>query len=182
MRRGKPSHLTLSWSSRATFCQRRMSSPIMALVYLPLLHRRPTTTCNKLPWIIPPHLIWHVRILDAFANPSLCWHEKVPLVPNDRGRRHLAMANSVTGEFRPCRRVLTPGFSSNKDPRIQGLRRVEKPPKNTPRQEGMKINMAAAQRSGYDMPDPGLVVRTITNAEVDLDSVQRNQHIIFRKR
>jgi len=82
-----------------------------------------------------------------------------PLVPDDRGRRHITMAVSATEEFRPCRRVLTPGFSGATHPRPRGLLRIEPSPRATPRPTGLRTNADASRRSGYDVPDPGLVVR-----------------------
>lgn len=82
----------------------------------------------------------------------------VPLLPNDRGRRHLAQQNSDTEAFRPSRRVLTPGYSGAKHARVQGLARVEPVAHPTPRAKGVRTNSKAAGRSGYDVPDPGLVV------------------------
>lgn len=81
-----------------------------------------------------------------------------PLLPDDRGRRHLTMVGSKTEAFRPCRRVLTPGFSGAKHARAQGLARIEPSPRVTPRPTGLRTNAEASRRSGYDIPDPGLVV------------------------
>lgn len=68
------------------------------------------------------------------------------------------MASSATEEFRPCRRVLTPGFSGANHARAQGVARVEPSPRLTPRPTGLRTNADASRRSGYDIPDPGLVV------------------------
>lgn len=87
-------------------------------------------------------------------------HVADPLLPDDRGRRHLTMAGSKTEAFRPCRRVLTPGFSGAKHARAQGLARIEPSPRVTPRPTGLRTNAEASRRSGYDIPDPGLVVRS----------------------
>lgn len=84
-----------------------------------------------------------------------------PLLPDDRGRRHLTMAASATEQSRPCRRVLTPGFSGADDPRAQGLLRIEPTPRVPPRPTGLLTNAEALRRSGYDIPDPGLVVRPV---------------------
>eukprot|EP00904_Undaria_pinnatifida_P013908 jgi/Undpi1/9648/HiC_scaffold_27.g12104.m1 len=85
---------------------------------------------------------------------------QVPLLPGDRGRRHLTMADSVTEEFRPSRRVLPPSFSGAQHPRPQGLAKVEPCIQKSPRETGIRTNETAARRSGYDIPDPGLVLQS----------------------
>lgn len=72
------------------------------------------------------------------------------------------MAGSDSETFRPCRRVLTPGFSGAKHARLQRLARIEPSPRVTPRPTGLRTNAAASRRSGYDIPDPGLVVSKCT--------------------
>ncbi|CAM9731441.1 unnamed protein product, partial [Choristocarpus tenellus] len=68
------------------------------------------------------------------------------------------MDGSASEEFRPHRRVLTPGFSGSTHPRVQGLRRINQQLPPTPRPQGIQPNPEAANRSGYHMPDPGLLV------------------------
>lgn len=99
--------------------------------------------------------------VDCLSSLSLSPRTADPLLPDDRGRRHLTMAASATEQFRPCRRVLTPGFSGANHPRAQGLSRIEPSPRVTPRPTGLRTNVKASRRSGYDVPDPGLVVRPI---------------------
>ncbi|CAM9325588.1 unnamed protein product [Ectocarpus sp. 8 AP-2014] len=70
------------------------------------------------------------------------------------------MAGSATEQFRPCRRVLTPGFSGTEQARPQGLARIEASPRVTPRPTGLRTNAKASRRSGYDIPDPGLVLQS----------------------
>ncbi|CAN0324145.1 unnamed protein product, partial [Pylaiella littoralis] len=70
------------------------------------------------------------------------------------------MAGSDSETFRPCRRVLTPGFSGAKHARLQRLARIEPSPRVTPRPTGLRTNAAASRRSGYDIPDPGLVLQS----------------------
>ncbi|CAM9723698.1 unnamed protein product, partial [Scytosiphon promiscuus] len=70
------------------------------------------------------------------------------------------VAGSATETFRPCRRVLTPGFSGGKHARAQGVARVECSPRVTPRPTGLRTNAKASRRSGYDTPDPGLVLQS----------------------
>lgn len=82
----------------------------------------------------------------------------VPLLPDDRGRRHIVPESSAVEQFRPSRRVLTPGFSGDQPSRIRGLARVDRVAHPTPKKYGLRTNAVAAGRSGYDIPDPGLVV------------------------
>ncbi|CAM9619794.1 unnamed protein product [Ascophyllum nodosum] len=70
------------------------------------------------------------------------------------------MPPSGTEIFRPCRRVLTPGFSGAGCARPQGLKKIPPVPQLNPRPTGLRVNVVAAGRSGYDVPHPGLVLQS----------------------